>query len=66
MIQRRVMEIQNELDGTIYRSMELVKPDSDSHYRSDLLKGLGLLFPLDDWNQLYSEIVSISPTLSKN
>jgi hypothetical protein len=66
MIQRRVIEIQNELDGTIYRSMDLVKPDSDSHYRYDLLKGLGLLFPLDDWNQFYSEIISISPTLSKN
>jgi hypothetical protein len=27
---------------------------------------LGLLFPLDDWNQFYLEIVSISLTLSNN
>jgi hypothetical protein len=66
LIQRRVMEIENELDGTISRSTDLVKSNSDSHYRYDLLKGLGLLFPLDDWNQFYLEIVSISLTLSNN
>jgi hypothetical protein len=66
LIQRRVIEIENELDGTISRSTDFAKPNSDSHYRHDLLQGLGLLFPLDEWNRFYSEIASISPPLSNN
>ena len=66
MIQRRVCEIENELEGTISRSTDSTDQIADSHYRHDLLKGLGLLFPLDDWNQFYSEIASITSTLSNN
>ncbi|GEM_PF-5662692 len=66
MIQRRVTEIEKELDSTIYRSVDSIQNNGESHYRYDLLKGLGLLFPLDDWNHFYSEIASLSPVLNNN
>lgn len=66
MIHRRVVEIENELDGAFPGSRGSANSGADSHYRYDLLERLGFIFPLDDWNRFYSEIVSLSPTLSNN
>jgi hypothetical protein len=66
MIQKRINEIEHELDGTISRSPGEEKHNSDYHYRYDLLKGLDSLFPLADWKQFYSEIESLSPTVRNN
>lgn len=66
MIHRRVLEIEKELCGPIARSSGEENQINNYQNRYDLLKGLGLIFPLDDWKKFYSEIVSLSPTVRNN
>jgi hypothetical protein len=66
LIQKRVIEIEDEVDGAISRVPGGEKRNEDHHYRYDILKGFGLLFPLDYWKSFYSKVESLTLTVSIN
>lgn len=66
MIHRRVLDIEKEIYGTNPRSSGLGEPVYTYHNNNDRLYGMGLIFPFDDWNEFYSEIVSLSSPVRNN
>jgi hypothetical protein len=66
MIHRRVGDIEKELCGANPGSSGLGEPVHAYQNNYERLHGMGLIFPFDDWNKFYSEIVSLIPPARNN